>query len=100
MPHYVRAFMLGGSFCFTVGLLERDRRLLVEHIDGRRRCVVEVRRARPFAIDAIVVLPDHLHCIWTLPPGDADFSSRWQAIKASFSRSIPRGERLSRRRVQ
>ncbi|APX13584.1 REP-associated tyrosine transposase [Tateyamaria omphalii] len=45
----------------------------------------------PFECDAIVVLPDHLHALWTLPPGDADFSTRWRKIKARFSRSV-RGE--------
>ena len=42
-----------------------------------------VRAQRPFIIDAIVILPDHLHTIWTLPDGDADYSGRWRAIKAS-----------------
>lgn len=45
-----------------------------------------VRKARPFDIDAIVVLPDHLHCIWTLPDGDADFMTRWRLIKTWFSK--------------
>ncbi|NGY04896.1 REP-associated tyrosine transposase [Solimonas terrae] len=98
MPRYVRAFIPGGTFFFTVTLLERRRNLLTEHVDLLRRCFVDVRRAKPFEIDAIVVLPDHLHCIWTLPPGDADFSSRWRAIKASFSSRIESGEPLSARR--
>jgi putative transposase len=42
--------------------------------------------AHPFAIDAMVVLPDHLHTIWTLPEGDSDFSSRWKMVKGAFSR--------------
>ena len=50
---------------------------------------------QPFQIDAFVVLPDHIHTIWTLPPGDTDFSLRWRLIKQRFSRSIPPGERLS-----
>jgi len=51
-------------------------------------------------IDAIVVLPDHLHCVWTLPPGDGDFSTRWHDIKARFLARIPQGERLSARRTK
>ena len=50
------------------------------------------RSQEPFTINAIVVLPEHLHCIWTLPAGDADFSSRGHAIKARFTRAIPVGE--------
>jgi putative transposase len=52
-------------------------------------------RRHPFTIDAMVVLPDHLHAIRTLPAGDADFSTRWRLIKSAFSRSLPIGERLS-----
>jgi REP element-mobilizing transposase RayT len=58
------------------------------------------RRRRPFTIGVIVILPDHLHCIWTLPSGDADFSTRWQDSKARFAAQIPRGEKLSTRRLQ
>lgn len=99
MPRYVRAFAPGGTFFFTVALLERDRKLLAERIDDLRLAFREVRRERPFTIDAIVVLPDHLHCLWTLPPDDADFSTRWRRIKSIFSRSIERAERLSERRM-
>ncbi len=100
MPHYVRAYIPGGSYFFTVALLERRRHLLTEHIDALRAAFVSVRRQRPFHIDAIVVLPDHLHCLWTLPPDDADYSTRWRLIKASFARTLAPGERLSARRQQ
>jgi len=50
-------------------------------------------------MDAAIVLPDHLHCIWTLPDGDGDFSTQWHGIKCRFSRAIPGGERLSSRRL-
>jgi len=99
MPHYVRAFVPGGTFFFTVAILERRRRLLTDHVDLLRQSFSRVRAERPFRIDAVVVLPDHLHCIWTLPPDDADFSSRWHAIKSTFSRGIARGEGLSERRL-
>jgi putative transposase len=100
MPQYIRAFVPGGTFFFTVTLLERRRKLLTENIDDLREVFKAARRRRPFSIDAIVILPDHLHCIWTLPSGDADFSARWQDIKARFAALISRGERLSARRVQ
>lgn len=95
MPQYIRAFVPGGIFFFTVELLERRRTLLIDHIDSLRTAFVDTRRRRPFTIDAIVVLPDHLHCIWTLPPDDADFSARWHDIKSRFSARIESGKRLS-----
>ena len=100
MPQYIRAFVPGGTFFFTVTLLERRRKLLTENIDHLREVFQAARRHRPFAMEAIVILPDHLHCIWTLPPGYADFSTRWQDIKARFAAQIPRGERLSAQRWQ
>lgn len=98
MPNYIRSYVLGGSYFFTVALLERRRHLLTENIDALRTAFRSVKTQRPFKIDAIVILPDHLHCIWTLPPNDADFSTRWRLIKAAFARSIAPGERLSTRR--
>ncbi|WP_280142043.1 hypothetical protein [Nitrosomonas aestuarii] len=53
-------------------------------------CIAKQRQ--PFHIDAWVVLPDHLHCIWTLPGHDDDYSRRWRAIKKAFSKSIPKTE--------
>ena len=100
MPHYIRTYVPGGSYFFTVALLERHRRLLTEHVDTLRAAFVSVRRERPFQIDAIVVLPDHLYCLWTLPPDDANYSTRWRLIEASFARSMAPGERLSDRRPQ
>ena len=92
MPHYIRALVSGGTFFFTGALLERRRRLLTEHIGALRAAFTAVRSRKPFTMNAIVVLPDHLQCIWTLPAGDADFSSRGHAIKARFTRAIPVGE--------
>ncbi len=84
---------------FTVNLLERRLDTLVRHVDVLREAVRVTRLERPFHIDAWVVLPDHLHCVWTLPPGDADFSNRWKAIKIRFVRAIPATERRSKVRV-
>jgi len=60
----------------------------------------DARRRRPFTVDAILVLPDHLHSVWTLPSGDGDFSTCWHDIKARFSARIPKDGRLSRRRAR
>ena len=100
MPQYIRALVPGGTFFFTVTLLERRRKLLTEHIDDLRAGFKAARQRRPFTVEAIVILPDHLHCIWTLPPEDADFSARWHDIKARFAAQIPPGERLSARRLK
>jgi len=72
MPDYRRNLVAGGSYFFTVNLLARRSDLLVSAIDVLRDAVRETRTSRPFRIDAWVVLPDHLHCMWTPPPGDAD----------------------------
>ena len=87
MTSYRRNFLAGGSFFFTVNLEERHLRLLTDHIDTLRQAFREIRRHHPFTIDAIVVLPDHLHTVWTLPEGDANFATRWRLIKSAFSRS-------------
>jgi putative transposase len=96
MPQYIRAFVPGGTFFFTVTLLERRRKLLTENIDHLREVFKAARRRRPFTIEAIVILPDHLHCIWTLPSGDADFSTRWHDIKARFAAQFPEGRDFQR----
>lgn len=95
MPNYRRNFVPGGTFFFTVALLERKRDLLVSEIGLLRESVRRVKRLYPFQIDTWVVLPDHLHCIWTLPPGDADFATRWRLIKLLFAKGLPVQERLS-----
>lgn len=96
---YRRTDVMGGSYFFTVNLAERGGRLLVEHVDVLRAAVSNVKRRHPFHIDAFVVMPDHLHAIWTLPSGDADFASRWMLIKAGFSRHIAHGERRNASRL-
>jgi REP element-mobilizing transposase RayT len=89
MSEYRLLRIAGGCHFFTVNLLERrPNDLLVRHIDHLRAAVREVRRAWPFGIDGWVVLPDHLHCIWTLPDGDDNFATRWRLIKAGFARRL------------
>jgi putative transposase len=96
MPNYRRAFMPGGTWFFTVNLLQREGNdLLVREIDLLRNVVSNVRRKHPFEIDAWVVLPEHMHCVLTLPNGDSDFSMRWRLIKSDFSRALPKTESLS-----
>jgi putative transposase len=98
MPNYRRAWVPGGTYFFTVNLLERRRTLLVDRVDVLRRSFAAVRATRPFDIIAIVILPDHLHCIWQLPPDDDDHATRWRHIKTAFVKQMPRGERRSLRR--
>jgi putative transposase len=100
MTNYRRNFVPGASYFFTVNLADRRLRLLTDHIGSLRTAFRETRARHPFAIDAIVVLPDHLHTIWTLPEADADFALRWRLIKSTFSRALPRGERISRSRSE
>jgi len=95
MPNYRRAFVPGGCWFFTVNLADRRQTLLVDRIDALRDAVARTRRNYPLEIDAFVVLPDHLHAIWTLPPADADFSIRWRLVKTAFAKSIPKQERLT-----
>ena len=95
MPNYLRPRVCGATIFFTVSLAEPGSDLLVREVARLRESVRATRVARPFAIDAWVVLPDHLHCVWTLPEGDADFSTRWGAIKGRFSRGLRAGRMRS-----
>ena len=101
MSDYRRYRVPGGCYFFTVNLLERrENDLLIKEIDLLRDAVRRVKHKRPFHIDAWVVLPEHLHCIWTLPEGDSDFSVRWAAIKSIFSRNLPRDETRTAVRIR
>jgi REP-associated tyrosine transposase len=100
MPNYRRIWIPGGTYFFTVALADRQSALLTTHITELRTAFRIARGARPFATDAIVVLPDHIHAIWTLPPGDTDYATRWSHIKAMFSRALPASERLSASRAR
>jgi putative transposase len=95
MTNYRRNMAGGGTYFFTVNLEDRRLRLLTDHI-GQLRAAFRCAQARhPFAIDAIVVLPEHLHAIWTLPDGDVDYPMRWRLIKSTFSRALPSEESVS-----
>lgn len=96
MPNYRRAFVPGGTWFFTVNLLQRQNNdLLVRKIELLRDVVRKVRVKHPFAIDAWVVLPEHMHCVLSLPVDDSDFSLRWRLIKSDFSRALPKTEIIS-----
>lgn len=96
MPNYRRTFVPGGTWFFTVNLLERqDNNLLLREIATLRQVVQRVKARYPFEINAWVVLPEHLHAVLTLPPGDSDFSLRWRLIKSGFSRALPKMEYIS-----
>ena len=88
MSNYRRMRIKGVSYFFTVALSDRRSDLLVREIDALRAAYVSVQRSRPFECGAFVVLPDHLHAVWTLPPDDHDFSTRWQVLKAQFTMRV------------
>jgi putative transposase len=88
MPNYRRVWVPGGTYFFTVNLQDRRQRLLVEHIDALRGALRETAAARAFTALAAVVLPDHLHFVWSLPDGDADNAARWSHIKSLFTRAL------------
>jgi putative transposase len=97
MVHYRRSLVPGGTFFFNVTIADRRSSILVDNVTSLRHAFRVARKERPFAIDAIVVLPDHLHSIITLPRGDADFSGRWRSIKSIFTRQlIGRGVSIAR----
>ncbi|MDV3350590.1 transposase [Leptothoe sp. LEGE 181152] len=80
----------GGTYFFTVVTYNRQQLFdTPEMVELLRESFRTVKQRHPFTIDAIVVLPDHLHCLWTLPKGDANFSTRWRLIKSEFSRHCP-----------
>lgn len=88
MSNYRRSLTTGGTFFFTVVTYRRQKFLCEEPSRQLlRQAIMQVRATQPFIIDAWVLLPDHMHCIWTLPEGDHDFSKRWGRIKALFSKN-------------
>jgi putative transposase len=99
MTNYRRYRLPGGSYFFTVVTADRTQALLTEHIASLREAFREVQARHPFGLEAVVILPDHLHCVWSLPEGDDDFSMRWRQIKSAFSRRVAAGEPRSASRI-
>lgn len=91
MAEYRRPRVPGASVFFTVNLAVRGGDALVRHVDVLRVAVRVTRAERPFGIEAWVVMPDHVHAVWTLPEGDSDYSVRWRLIKSRFSMALPKG---------
>ena len=109
MPDYRRYYQAGGTFFFTVVTEGRARWLCEDRARMILHAAIASCRDRwPFSMDAVVLLPDHLHAIWTLPREDADYSRRWAVIKRRFTdrwlaaggpeRAVSRGRRNQRRR--
>lgn len=88
MTDYRRNRVPGTTFFFTVRLLDRGSTLLTDHFSAFGQAMRQARGRRPFHVDAWVVLPDHAHAIWTLPPDDHDCASRWRAVKIAFSKAL------------
>ena len=88
MVQYRRNYVPGGTFFFTVTLRDRTATTLVENIGMLREALRYTLRQRPFVIDAMVVLPDHIHTLWTLPCGDSDYAGRWRQLKSTFTQSL------------
>lgn len=88
MTAYRRIYVPGGTYFFSVRLLGQRHGCLVTQIDALRSAYAACLARYPFETRAIVVLPDHMHCVWTMPQGDSDFSARWRMIKSTFSRNV------------
>lgn len=91
MPNYRRRYRPGGTYFFTGAIAERASPPLVDRIDDPRTAHGAVIAELPVCTEAIVVMPDHIHAVWTLPEGDADFSTRWNKIKTRFSWAVRDG---------
>ena len=89
MPNYRRIYIKGGTYFFTLVTVNRKPLLKSPaHVNILKQAFVTTKDAHPFTMNAIVILPDHLHCIWTLPNDDDNFSKRWQQIKAEFTKQM------------
>jgi putative transposase len=98
MVRYRRNFIAGGTYFFTVTLADRRSSALTDHVDALRAAFRATRRGQPFMIDVVVILPDHLHIVMTLPDGDADYPNRWRLIKRRFTDAVAKsGAPLARR---
>jgi putative transposase len=88
VSNYRRIKIKGGCYFFTVFLEDRKANKLTDHIDDLKTAWRWAKNHKPFACPAWVVLPDHIHCIWKLPPDDSDYSVRWKLLKGHFTRAM------------
>ena len=101
MRTYIRSYITGGTYFFTVNLAQRKQNdLLVRYIDELRNACRYTKRCHPMVIEAMLVLPEHLHCIWRLLEDDDDYPLRWRLLKSHFSRQIEKGEIVSDSRLR
>ena len=94
MSDYVRRRGEGGTFAFTACLADRRQTTLTDEIDTLRAAYRATCAARPFRTDALCILPDHMHVIWTLPDGDTDYSGRWSSFKRRVTNRLGRSSSL------
>ncbi len=94
MPNYRRLRVRGGTYFFTLTLAQRGATLLTDHVDMLRAAYRTTARELPMTTEAVVILPDHLHAVWTLPEGDDAYPERWRRIKARFTHAL--GKRFPR----
>jgi putative transposase len=95
MPNYRRHFQPGGTYYFTAALADRHETTLVSQIERLRNAWRRVSLQLPFQTVAVCVLPELIHAVWTLPPGDSNYPERWRRIKHDFSIGLPVSEKLS-----
>ncbi|OOF46406.1 REP-associated tyrosine transposase [Rodentibacter trehalosifermentans] len=95
MSFYRRNYIKGGTFFFTVKLADPKSHLLIEHIDLLREAYQFVKQKYPFKTEAICILPNHIHCIWTLPENDSNYSLRLRLLKTRFSSHFKAKNNLS-----
>jgi putative transposase len=99
MVRYRRNLLPGGTFFFTAALADRGSSTLTQHILALRAAMARTKRDHPFRIDAVVILPEHLHLMMTLPPDDTNFPARWYLIKRRFTQALANtGIAMPRRR--
>ena len=92
---YRRSSVKGGTYFFTVNLANRQSTLLIDEAKRLGNVMRQVKKQHPFHLDAIVVLPEHLHALWTLPDNDSDYATRWMLIKSGFSRQLAKEEKCN-----
>jgi len=86
MSEYHRLFVKGGTYFFTIVTYNRQPLLCEKPALIRLKAAFRyVMSKHPYRMDGLVIMPDHLHCIWRLPDGDGNFSIRWNMFKRYFS---------------
>lgn len=100
MSRYRRDTTPGACHFFTVTLADKHASLLTQHIGLLRQSWRRTAELYPFETVAVCILPNHLHAIWRLPAGDADFSIRWRLLKSGFSRTLPASRHLSHSKIR